>query len=238
VPAGQFSNSTFNLRFHAMSSTTTQTMHGSASLVMDRLKAETRGSHDDTEGIPYSAAVVGRRLPKDRFIGQLAAYRTIHGALERAISQSTDPAVTAVWDATMVKAPLLDADLAYFGADETTAPLAARAAAQAFSDRIQDLAESDPVALLGFLYVLEGSTLGATILRGHLAAAYGLENDQGLAYQSPYGASPMPQWMAFKARMNAAISDGPTQDRVVAAAQEAFRRIGDVLRALSVGLEG
>ncbi len=220
-----------------MTPSTATPLHGTTPSVMDRLKAETRRAHDDTEAIPYSAALIARRLPVERFIGQLAAYRTIHGALEAALSTSADPTVAAVWDSAMAKAHLLDADLSHFGIDgdlETSAaPLPTRAAADAFADRIMDLHESDPVSLLGFLYVLEGSTLGATILRGHLAAAYGLEDGRGLAYQSPYGASPMPQWMAFKARMNEAVTDAATQDRVVAAAQEAFRRIGDVLRTLS-----
>jgi len=218
--------------------TTTSTLNDSAAVLMDRLKSETRGAHAETESIPFSAAMMAHTLPKDRFIGQLAAYRTIHAALEAALDASTDPAVEAVWDRSMAKTHLLDADLSYFDATETSTPLAARAAAQAFADRIQDLAESDPVSLLGFLYVLEGSTLGATILRGHIGEAYGLEDGNGLAYQSPYGASPMPQWMRFKERMNAAIVDDATKDRVVAAAQEAFRRIGDVLRALSADLDG
>ena len=105
------------------------------------------------------------------------------------------------------------------------------AAAAAFAADIEKTAAGDPAALLGFLYVMEGSTLGASMLRGPVATAYGLE-EKGLAYYTPYGRRPGPHWKAFRQRMNAAPLDTGQQQRVVDAAKLAFRRVGAMLCAL------
>lgn len=221
---------------------------------MDRLRTETRGAHELTESIPFSSAMMEGRLPRERFVGQLAAYRVVHGALERALAASTSPIVVKVWGADLPKTPHLERDLAFHARHGHDAARGgephARAvgAAERFAARIDELAATDPAALLGMLYVLEGSTLGAAVLRGHLAKAYGLDDAglrdasnaagdlPGLAYYAPYGPSPMPHWKLFKDRMNAAIVDPADQQRAIAGADEAFRRIGEILRELSVGL--
>ncbi|MFO0872615.1 MAG: biliverdin-producing heme oxygenase [Phycisphaerales bacterium] len=220
-----------------------------AASVMDRLRAETREAHVRTEAVPFSAAMVGGTLPLDRFVGQLAAYLPVHRALESVLSASNDPAVRLVWRDELAKTPLLERDLAHFSSIGVEPSDAGTAAARRFVEWIGEVARNDPSALLGVLYVLEGSTLGAAVLRGHLERAYGerafgsrsgsgagTEVAPGLAYYSPYGLSPMPSWAQFKARMNAAIVDRAMQDRAVAAASETFRRIGEILAALSVGL--
>lgn len=222
---------------------------------MDRLRTETRGAHELTEAIPFSSAMVEQRLPRDRFVGQLGAYLLVHRALERALAASTAPVVVKVWGDDLRKTPLLERDLAFHarhGHDAARGgePSAkALAAAQRFAAAIDELAPKDPAALLGMLYVLEGSTLGAAVLRGHLAKTYGLDDPAlreaagapgdlpGLAYYAPYGPSPMPHWKQFKERMNAAIVDPAQQERAIAGADEAFRRIGEILRELSVGID-
>lgn len=201
--------------------------------LMDRLKAETRNAHDMTEAIPFSAAMVAERLPIERFVGQLAAYRIVHEALERELAASEAPEVRAVWRAELAKLPLIDRDLAAFAARKVVADDSGISPAQEFAARLRRDASSDPLALLGALYVLEGSMLGAAVLRGHLERAYGVTTDDGLAYQSPYGPSPMPNWKLFKERMNAAVVDPDAQERVINGASEAFRGIGRILAALS-----
>ncbi|HMN96759.1 MAG TPA: biliverdin-producing heme oxygenase [Phycisphaerales bacterium] len=206
--------------------------------LMDRLKAETRKAHDETEAIPFSAAMVAERLPVERFVGQLAAYRIVHAALESALAAATQPEVRSVWRNDLAKGPLLERDLAAFARRGIAFDDAGIGPASEFAESIGRAAERDPLRLLGALYVLEGSTLGAAVLRGHLASAYGLTADEGLAYQSPYGASPMPHWREFKARMNDAVVEPTAQERVIAGAIEAFERIGRILASLSDGLSG
>lgn len=209
---------------------------------MDQLKARTRDAHMATEAIPFSAAMVERRLPRDRYLGQLAAYALVHRCLDRHLAESTNPAIRAVWQPDLAKTPLLEADLRHFATelDAATPRLGgALAAGERFAARIDELAARQPLALLGFLYVLEGSTLGATILREHIAASYHLtlaDGARGLAYYSPYGNAVMPHWKLFRERMNAAVTSPADQEIVVESAREAFQRVGEVLQALSDGL--
>jgi len=200
--------------------------------IMDRLRAETRDAHDATEAIPFSKAMLERTLPLEQYVGQLAAYRVVHRALDHALATSANPAVRSIWRDDLTKAQLLERDLEHFAGVDLVACGHALQAAEAFASAIKAKAANDPLALLGYLYVLEGSTLGATVLRVHLAAAYGLEGDGGLAYYSPYGHAVMPHWKQFKERMNAVPLDAGEQGRVLAAACDAFRFVGAILKAL------
>lgn len=211
-----------------------ETPSGGAATVMERLRLETRAAHEATEAIPFSAAMVQRRLPKERFVSHLAAMAVVHESLEAALAASDHPTVRGVWREDLRKLPLLQRDLSYFNARSLDSH-AAQTQASAYADHIRTLATEDPVALLGHLYVLEGSTLGATILRGHIKEAYGLDQD-GLAYYSPYGNAVMPRWREFKDRMNAFAVDAAEQERIIEAAREAFSHIGRILSALSEGL--
>jgi heme oxygenase len=211
-----------------------------ATPIMDRLRGETRHAHERTEAVPFSATMLSGRLPVERFVGQLAAYLPIHSTLEAALATSTHRAVRSVWSADLAKAPLLVRDLEAFSARGVRPEISGLAASAGFTARIVEQSAACPVALLGMLYVLEGSTLGAAVLRGHLEAAYGAAHgvsaEQGLAYYSPYGASPMPHWKLFKESMNAAIVDPREQAMAIDGANEAFARIGEILAALSAGL--
>ena len=209
----------------------------SSPAVMDRLKAETRDAHAAAESIPFNQALVDGRLPLERYVAQLAAYRLMHDALEHALAESDHPAIRAVWREDLRKVALLDRDLEVLsGAEDPGTTTAASAVASDVAGRIQALAIADPVALLGALYVLEGSTLGGTILRRHLATAFDLEEDRGLSYYSSYGNNVMPHWREFRERMNGAVTDPAEQERVLEAARTAFDDVGRILSSLSASL--
>ena len=115
-------------------------------------------------------------------------------------------------------------------------PAAAATATLKTVNWIAGLADSDPRALLGPLYVLEGSKLGGTILRRCLDEAYGC-GPEALSYFWASGTSPMPDFKAFKARMETALTDESDRDRVVAAASGLFLQLTDVLEGLLEGLD-
>ena len=201
--------------------------------LMDRLKTETRAAHADTESVPFNGRMISGQLPLQKYIAQLACLLEVHLALESTIEESHHQAVRQIWREDLAKVPLLRRDLAFFRhTGEVQIDSRARGA---ISDCVRDinlLATVNPVALLGVLYVLEGSTLGGTILRKHLASAFGLEHD-GLAYYTPYGNLVMPHWQQFKSRMNEANLNGADQQAVIDAAQATFAHIKHILLALS-----
>ncbi len=93
-------------------------------------------------------------------------------------------------------------------------------------------AAEDPLSLLGYLYVVEGATLGGAVLRVEVARHFGLRAPEGVAYLSSYGQRVKAQWAAFAQRMNATVIDGAEQDRTVAAAREAYAGIVTIMTAL------
>jgi heme oxygenase len=192
--------------------------------IMRRLREQTRTWHDALEATSFSLALRNHTLPLDRYAGQLAAYRVILDALETRLSTSDDESVAAVWRPDLAKVPLLTRDLEFFGTSEfpsETLDVARRCAAA-----IHGL---EPVALLGFLYVLEGSTLGALDLSRHVRATYDLTGEDGLAY---YDSGDRDRWAGFSARMNACLVCEPVQERVIAAAGTAYQWIAVTLTTL------
>ena len=204
--------------------------------LMDRLKAETAQVHADTEAIPFNAGIMAKTMPQARYAGQLSCWHRVHEVLESALNASTDPVVQGAWAGTTERAPLLARDLDWHV--EADVPSEAALATSDMADWVQAVGSDDPRSLLGTLYVLEGSTLGGMILSKCIAEMYGCEGDAGLAYYSAHGNKVMPNWMEFKARMNASVTSLEDQDRIVDAAGETFRRLGLILTGLSLGLPG
>jgi heme oxygenase len=199
----------------------------------ERLRASTRAWHAALEATGFASAMLAGTLPLDRYVGQLAAYRMVLGALEDELSRATCAAVTQVWSADLVKLPLIERDLRYFAQFGTAPGTRATAQARSFVQAVRHTAASDPDALLGFLYVLEGSTLGALMLRRQVSAAYGLRETDGVAY---YSSGDRDRWAHFTARLNQAVRDPAVQARVITAALDAYRHTAAVAEALSADL--
>ncbi|MEU7768733.1 biliverdin-producing heme oxygenase [Nocardia sp. NPDC049190] len=205
-------------------------------MIMRRLRAETRSWHDALEATPFSIDLVGRTLPLRRYVGQLAAYRIILDTLETRLAGSADPIVAAVWCADLAKVPLLNEDLEFFAAvSADDIPAAVVCAAEQFAATISDYASKDPVSSLGFLYVMEGSTLGGLELAGHVRATFGLTDSRGLAY---YSSGDRRRWAAYATRMNDALLDESQQRRVLETADEGYRAIAGTIAALSEPAHG
>ena len=82
----------------------------------------------------------------------------------------------------------------------------------------------DTAAALGWLYVAEGSNLGAALLR-KAAAKLGLSDNHGARHLAPAGEGPAAHWSAFTAALDAAVLTQDEEDRVVAGAKAAFTRV-------------
>ena len=107
-----------------------------------------------------------------------------------------------------MKLPLIERDLAYFANLGTSPGPWAAEEAEAFAAEIRhraaasDLRATPPSS--GFLYVMEGSTLGALVLHPYVIAAYRLPGTDGVAY---YTSGDRDRWVRFTNRMNQALTD-------------------------------
>lgn len=82
----------------------------------------------------------------------------------------------------------------------------------------------DVPTALGWLYVAEGSNLGAALLRKE-AAKLGLSDTHGAKHLAPAGGGPAAHWRAFTAALDAANLTEAEEDRAIAGANAAFARV-------------
>ncbi|MEI8029390.1 MAG: biliverdin-producing heme oxygenase [Comamonadaceae bacterium] len=200
--------------------------------LMEELKAETFSAHARLQTAPMFQALAACELPLESYVGQLRALLAVHGVIEPALASSRDKRIASVWHADMGKLHLLQKDLDYFE-PRTVADIkeAVQAALKTAAElRVQSLEE--PLALLGWLYVLEGSTLGAQVVSPMVARALVLSGEDGLVYLHSYGAAVRQHWAQYQQRMNALHLSAPERAQMIAAANDLFAALEAVFRAL------
>lgn len=82
----------------------------------------------------------------------------------------------------------------------------------------------DVPTALGWLYVAEGSNMGAALLRKE-AAKIGLSDHHGARHLAPAPEGPAAHWRAFVAGLDAAQLTDEEEERAVAGAKAAFERV-------------
>lgn len=125
----------------------------------------------------------------------------------------------------MIKTPLIKADLEDLGAQ----CLKEMSAAQSLVDLIN---QSQPIELMGILYVFEGSVMGAVMMYPTICRAYQL-SDKGVRYFKGYGEHTRSHWNAFKIRFDEALkNDKLSQAAVISSAQATFEQVAALFTAL------
>lgn len=180
-------------------------------MLLDRLKTETRAAHDRIEQEIGLSNLIGSR---SAYRGMLARFYGFHAAWEA-------DAGAIIGDAELFdrrrKLSFLVGDLRALGleGDEIAAlpvcralpPMRTRAAA------------------FGAMYVVEGSTLGGSVIAHHAGRTLGVGADSGGSYFRSYGREVGRMWKEFGARL-LALSGPETDDVIVASANRTFACMG------------
>lgn len=198
---------------------------------MERLRAETREEHEATEATELSRAMLAGTVSREAYKAQLRAYHQVHHALERSLEAAAkeSPAVRAVVSQAGKKTPALSDDLDRLADVVATDSPALRTAVAAL---VRVVSQVDAAALLGALYVLEGSSLGAMVLLPKLQQTLGLKKD-GLSYYRGHGAETGSRWGTFGQRMDEALASAASQDAAVATARATFAELRVIFDAIS-----
>lgn len=159
--------------------------------LLARLKSETRAAHDEIEA---TVDVSERFSSLERYRGLLERFYGFHASWDPRLEAALDDPGFA---APRRKLPLLVRDLKALGAQASIpwlpvcadiAPLASRAAA------------------LGSMYVLEGSTLGGTLLAKTAERRLQVTAATGGAYFHSYGPDVGPMWKRFGGYAEATVA--------------------------------
>lgn len=192
------------------------------------LRNETAEHHRRAEQHPFQQQLVRGLLPRPLYLRWLTQMLHVHAALEAHLERliRRHPRLAATFDDSRRKEAALRADLAFLGGD---ADVPALPAAQALVADFDRLAAEEPLALLGALYVLEGSTNGSKYIARKVRPAYGLSaTGEGSRYLDPYGDEQPARWAEFKEAMGG-VEFSPTEvNQLVAAARDTFDAVHDL----------
>lgn len=162
----------------------------------ERLREETRDRHEDLE---HRLDWRRRMATREGYLALLTRWWGFHRVFEPAIAASFEPALAQ----PRGKLHLLERDLVHFGLTQDTIEALPRfAAGTGFDTR---------PALLGALYVTEGSTLGGQVIAHHLHRSLGAEiASGGCAYYEGYGKRDTgAMWASFRAFLDRSGEEGP-----------------------------
>ena len=171
--------------------------------LMDFLKESTRDRHARMEALPFIAALTSRELPLRGYVAQLRALAVIHATLDHELRQAQPTPITALYQSRPSRLAHLRADLTVFDALFIPDCLEAVEHAHRVAERIRKTRIEHPEDLPGFLYVLEGTTLGNAVHLRDVVKAFPERVTGAAHYYAGYGERTGEYWKEFCSAMNA-----------------------------------
>ena len=149
-----------------------------------RLRDGTWALHTTTERAGVMPALLRGQLPAVRFHQLQRNLHAVYAALEAALQRhASHPVLAPLQLAPLARSAALAADLQHLHGPGWAEGLPLVPAAQAYADRLQRLARSDPAALAAHAYVRYlGDLNGGQALRRLAQRAYGLAGDDGTGF--------------------------------------------------------
>ena len=162
-----------------------------------QLRDATAPLHKQLNEQALLAALLGKEQPLADYQQLLGIYYSLYHQLEAAIKHYLNQQSIDFDYQPRYKTPLLLNDLKYWHIKPE--PLRC----QITLPELNSLG-----ALLGLLYVLEGSSLGANFIAQHLKLTYGYTRSTGSDFFSAYGEQTNTHWQSFTSYLNS-FSDQP-----------------------------
>lgn len=175
-----------------------------------RLKAITDTAHEDVDRSIMSAASFAS-------LERYRAFLVIQYLFHRDVAALyADPRLRAAFPdlAVRYRLPLVLADMEDVGLEVPEAGAAIFSAIE----------PADLGTALGWLYVVEGSNMGAALLRKE-AAKLGLSDDHGARHLAPAPEGPAPHWRAFTAALDAVVLTDQQEASAQVGALDAFAQV-------------
>lgn len=195
----------------------------------DTLKTRTQNAHTAAERHEFQGRVLRGVLGKAAYAAQMGQYYLAHKALTSALSKAaSDSSVGALFRPYHVYPAMFEADLRHFEIDPASVrPL------EATKRIVAEMGTADPVTLLGFTYVAEGSTNGGKFIGQALRRVLNAPNGEGLSSLDPHGEAQRERWHAFRGSLDRLDLDESGRQRLVAAADRYFAYVIELFDELS-----
>ena len=195
--------------------------------IMQRLRSETSDLHSHAESRTIQREIAKGVVDRATLIGYLVQLYAVHNVLENALREVRDahPAIASLATPDRMRIPDLELDLDFYGVDPET--IEKGHATGRFLSLVEHTKNTEPVALLGAFYVLEGSTNGGRFLAQVLRKSWNLDG-QGVTYFDPYGDRQPHHWEAFKRAMDSSWFGAEREDAIVEMAKRTFEAIAAI----------
>lgn len=187
--------------------------------VMARLKAHTHAAHMQLEQNRYAVAIESQTLTRQAYGEFLLKFHRFYTPLEPRLLACGELIPLGLDYAERQKLPALTRDLHALGIDPEAHPVCPATPA------LPNLA-----AVLGVLYVVEGSTLGGQVIHRQLRALFGEQAPAVTHFFSGYGPLTGPRWKQFGAAVNARVTPA-LEPITLEAARETFALFADWVNA-------
>lgn len=192
--------------------------------VLQKLRMETSASHSAIEANPLLKRLT-ENLSLAEYIHILEKFYGVYLSFENSLNWEEIESLTEMkFTGDRRKTPLLEKDLRYFDVSLNQIPLP--------SPSRSTLSFS---ALLGCLYVFEGSCLGRKMMWPKLSAALGLNENQGGAFFYDCGDKIPANWKKFCEMLNSQINTAAQEQECIHAAIQTFENIDQWFKEKHIG---
>ena len=196
----------------------------------DLIRAAIAPAHTAVEQTPFARAMITGTITRADYVVGLAQLGILHRELEAATEAAVGLPAALI---PPPRTPAIERDLLALGGDASDA---AHPAIADIAQRFHDWAAESPTALLGAIYVLEGSRMGSMVLARSLTRALHVQPqpNRGLDYHIDGIATRPTDWKAFRNRLAEADFSAESQEQIVAAAVEVMDALTTLYSAVPV----
>lgn len=195
------------------------------STLMDSLKNAVSHQHARMEALPFIVALTNCTLPLESYVGLLRAMAVIHGTLEHELDQLQPHPIRTVMLDRPSRLVHLRKDLSIFDKEMIPDIEAAVSETRKIAEQIRLYRVKETEALLGILYVLEGTTLGNSVHLRDVLNNFGDKTSGKAYYYSGYGQDTARYWQEFRSAMNNLHIGQAGCDRVIQVASDFFTQL-------------
>ena len=194
-------------------------------MITERLKTETRPHHDAMERVGFSDKIMSGQLNLEEYKLLVRNNYIMNSLIENAVSQMEEFVNLPGLDfESRKKSDLLEKDLEVLGLNK------AEIDSHDYSMDFKNLHEA-----LGAYYVMEGSTLGGSVISRQLAKNENLKDVGEFHFYGCYGDMVGPRWKAFQQVLIEQANSPEAEEAMVKSAGatfDYFRRIFEESRGL------
>lgn len=188
--------------------------------ILERLREETAAQHEQIEQNPYAKAAFDQTLTIDQYRSYLAKFYGFIKPAEKKFMAEDDVNDMGLDMSIRMKSKHLEEDLMHLDMTQdeiNQLPLCSR---------LPEL--GTPAQIWGYLYVMEGSTLGGQIITKQLMKFLPVSPESGIRYFHAYGQETKPRWTEFReALLSSGLKDS---DEIIDSAKETFRLLDAWIR--------